>query len=151
MNRAYKVYKIEEGTVIDHIKQGRGVLVAKLLGLTEEKENIVTLGVNLNSEKHGRKDVLKVENKFLKEEEINKISLVSPTATINILKNSKVKKKKKVEIPKQIKKVMECPNHNCITNSQKVETKFKYYKEREEFECHFCERVFNLEKVRIKE
>ncbi|RUM45057.1 MAG: hypothetical protein DSY35_01285 [Desulfurobacterium sp.] len=60
----------------------------------------------------------------LKEEEVNKISLISPRATINIIRDYEVVEKRKVEIPEIVEGVLKCANPNCITNFENVTTKF---------------------------
>ncbi len=49
--------------------------------------------LNVASEKLGKKDVVKIENKVVSEEEASKIALIAPDATLNIIKNWKVVEK----------------------------------------------------------
>ena len=57
------VAAIEDGTVIDHIPADKTFLVANLLGLLE-LNTPVTIGNNYDSERIGKKGIIKVENKF---------------------------------------------------------------------------------------
>ena len=84
--KTYKVYAISDGTVIDHIPATKALKVIDILGL--ENEGILTIGVGFSSQKMGRKDVIKIERKYLKKEETDKISLIAPQATINIISSS---------------------------------------------------------------
>jgi len=121
--RELKVTAIENGTVIDHIPAQNLFQVVRILGL-ENYDDMVLYGTNLESKKYGRKGLIKVSNKFFKSEEINKIALAAPSATLIIIKDFKVVEKKQVEIPSEVVKFVKCFNPNCITNHQKIETRF---------------------------
>ncbi len=108
------VRKIREGTVIDHITAGRALKVVRLLGL-EGSGYTMAIVMNVESRKLGRKDIVKVEGLFLDAEQINKISLVAPHATLNIIRDSEVKVKRKVEPPEVVEGILSCPNPTCIT------------------------------------
>ena len=118
-----KVSAIENGTVIDHIPSNSVFQVIKILNLSEY-DNQIFLGTNLDSYKYGKKGIIKVSNRFFKADEINKIALVAPTATLIVIKNFRVVEKKKVEIPDGVEKIVLCFNPNCITNNEPVPTKF---------------------------
>ena len=140
--RAYKVYAIGNGTVIDHIPSGCALKVYEILRLNEY-DHIVTIGMNLESKKMVRKDILKIENKTLSKDELNKIAVVAPNATINIIRNQQISEKFGVEVPDVIEKIIKCPNPKCITRNQHVETKFYKMADKPiEVKCHYCERVF---------
>jgi len=117
MSKELKVKKIRNGTVIDHIPHGKSLIVLKILGITGEEDNIIALAMNVDSKKLGRKDMVKIENRELTEEEVNLIALIAPTATINIIRDYKVVKKYRVQLPKKILNILKCPNVTCITNS----------------------------------
>ena len=85
-----KVSKIKNGTVIDHIAAGTALLVLEMLGITGREGTMVTLSLNVLSKKKNKKDIVKVENRILDKIEINQISLISPRATINEIKNFNV-------------------------------------------------------------
>ena len=80
------VRRIKEGTVIDHILPGKAFNVLKTLDITGKEGNIVTVALNVPSSKKDKKDIIKVENKFLENVDTDKIALISPHATINIIK-----------------------------------------------------------------
>ena len=88
-----KVEKIQYGTVIDHIIAGKGTKVIEALDLPES-DKIVSMLMNVQSKKLGKKDIVKIEGIHLDPNEISpKISPFAPKATINLIKNSKVIKK----------------------------------------------------------
>jgi aspartate carbamoyltransferase regulatory subunit len=135
------VSAIENGTVIDHIPGQVVFQVVKILNLSEVSDQ-VTFGTNLDSRKMGKKGIIKVSNKFFRPDEINKIALVAPTATLIIIKNFKVVEKKKVEVPDSVEKIVKCFNPNCITNHEGMTTRFTVIdKEDLKLQCHYCEKI----------
>ncbi len=113
------VRRIREGTVIDHIPAGRSLEVLKILGITGKEGFRISIVMNVESKKLGRKDIVKIENRHLKPQEVNKIALVAPHATINIIKDYHVVEKKKVELPSQIIGIINCTNPTCITRQNR--------------------------------
>ena len=85
---------------------------------------MVLFGTNLESKKYGKKGIVKVSNKFFKKNEINKIALVAPSATLIVIKDCKVISKEVVKLPDTVENIVKCFNPNCITNHEKVNTKF---------------------------
>lgn len=144
MIKELKVDAIKCGTVIDHIPPGKVFKVIDLLGIGENDQ--VMIGTNLSSPKHGRKDVIKIENRYLSVEEINSVSLVARSATISIIEDFKPCKKTKIEIPDVLKGILVCPNRHCVTNSEPVVTVFDVEaKDPLSIRCRYCERVFGEE------
>jgi len=121
-----RIVKIHDGTVIDHIRAGKALEVLKILGITGKDGNIVSLAMNISSSKIGKKDIVKVENRFLKDAEVARIALVAPEATINLIKDSKVIKKTRVELPETITDIFDCPNQRCVTNKEREPIHSKY-------------------------
>ena len=95
MKKELKVGAIREGTVIDHIPTNSTFAVADILDL-KNYDNIVSIATNLPSKRTGKKGIVKVGGKFLTKDEVNKIALVAPKATVNIIKDYEVKQKIKV-------------------------------------------------------
>lgn len=135
-----QVSAIKNGTVIDHITHGQVLQVMKILNL-ETFDDQIYIGANLSSEKYTKKGIIKVTNKFFEPTEINKIALVSPTATIIEIKDYDVVSKSKVEIPDAVNNIVKCFNPKCVTNHQEVPTKFTVIdKEELKLHCHYCEK-----------
>ena len=143
------VSKIKDGTVIDHIKAGKGKKVLDFLEINENYPENVILLMNVVSKKIGRKDIVKVSNKFLKQEEVNKIALIAPNATGNVIKNYKVVNKLKLKVPKQIEGILKCPNPKCISNeNEPLTTKFLVEKQDPvTLRCYYCERLIDLKDI----
>jgi aspartate carbamoyltransferase regulatory subunit len=145
-----KVDPIKNGTVIDHIKAGKAFQVAEILNFGNTDKEIM-IGVNLPSEKMGKKDIIKIENRELSKEEAGSIALISPGATLIIINDYQVVKKFGIDIPKKIKKHIVCPNPNCITNVEQVRTKFELAGKRPiEIRCFYCEKKYNIEEVKFR-
>lgn len=142
--KTYRVFKIENGTVIDHIPGGQAVRLIILLRLLNS-DSIVTMGANMVSKKLGRKDIIKIENRELTPDEINQVYLLAPEASINIIRHGEVSKKFQVEIPQLLTTVAHCPNPKCITNHEAVKTSFTPKKTSKKifFQCHYCEKQFD--------
>lgn len=142
-DRSYRVFKIEEGTVIDHIPSPLGLLVLDILG--QVSEGIISIGLNFDSRRTGKKDLIKYEHKVIKKEETDKIALVAPQATINIIKGGTVVEKRSIDVPDAIEGFLTCMNPNCITNLEKVKTSFDVVeKEKVKVKCRYCERVWEV-------
>ena len=135
-----RVAKIREGTVIDHINAGYALEVIKILGITGREKVVATVAINVPSRHLKVKDMLKIEGRFLNPKEINKIALVAPHATINIIRDYAVVEKLEVTLPKVIESIVRCTNPMCISNSNEPATA-RFYVEREEpllLKCHYC-------------
>lgn len=140
-NKNLLVRKIENGTVIDHIERGKGFKIYKLL---DPKEETCILLTNVESKKLGRKDILKIENKELLEKDIERIALIAPNATINIIRDWMVIEKKKAILPNILIDIVNCPNSKCITRIEKnICSKFVVEKKDPlKLRCFYCERIF---------
>lgn len=137
--------------MIDHIKAGMAPTVLRILGIDEGFSNVVVVAMNVKSGKLGHKDIVKVENRILSESLLRKIAIVSPDATVNIIRDFKVAGKHTVELPKELKGIVKCPNRNCITNSEeRVESYFALEsKSPLLLRCHYCEELVEGDRVEI--
>jgi len=115
----FKVTPINNGTVIDHIEQGMALKVLKILGITGKRGSVVSVVMNVPSKMSGLKDIVKIEDREVAPEELNKIALIAPNATINFIKNSTVTRKHHVELPDILEGIVKCSNPNCISNKEK--------------------------------
>lgn len=144
-----RIDSIRNGTSIDHLSPGTALEAMKVLGIHDT--GIVTIGMHLESKKFGYKDIIKLENKELTEEEINKITLISPHATISIIKNFKVHDKFKVKLPKTIEGIVRCKNPKCITNVEPVKTKFFItHNSPIKMRCNYCERQMTKGDIELR-
>ncbi len=135
-----RVSKIEGGTVIDHIPGGQALNVLAILGIDGTEGDVVSIGMNVPSDRLGRKDVVKVEDRALSQSEVDVLSLIAPQASINIIKNFDVVEKHRVERPDRVSGVLRCSNHNCITNEgEPVDPEFEVLDDG--IRCVYCDTI----------
>lgn len=142
------VSAIENGTVIDHIPSEATFKVVEILDLSDV-DKIISVATNLSS-KLGKKGIIKIEGKNLTPRDAEKIALIAPDATMNIIENYGVIKKTKIKLPDEVINVIKCFNPNCITNN--AETKTKFYvlnKTPLKLKCHYCERIMKQEDIEL--
>ena len=147
--KTLRVSKIKDGTVIDHITCGHALDVLRILGITGREGGAVTVAINVFSKKLGVKDIVKVEGRELNTGEVDKIALLAPHATINIVRNYKVAEKQRVKLPTVLRGIVKCANPACISNS-KEPIQPTFYVEREEplrVRCHYCGYIMEKEDV----
>ena len=129
---------IQNGTVIDHISGGEALNVLKIIGITGATTESISVATNVKSSKIGRKDIVKIENRELRKEEVDRIALIAPHATISIIRNFDVYEKKGVEIPAFLIGVVRCPNPGCISRTNEpVPSKFEVLPKG--LHCLYCE------------
>jgi aspartate carbamoyltransferase regulatory subunit len=121
----------------------------KILGIAERRAGVVSISMNVPSQRLGKKDIVKVEGRELAASEVDKIALLAPRATINIIKDYKVVEKKRVKLPDTLKGIVKCDNPACISNSSEP-VQSKFYVEKEEplrLKCHYCGHVMEKSDV----
>lgn len=135
-----RVSKIKDGTVIDHITGGHALDVAKILNITGREKRVITIAINVPSKLYKTKDIVKIEGRELNPQEVHKIALLAPHATINIIRGYKVVKKQRVKLPKVIENIIRCANPACISNSNEP-VQARFYVDSDEpllLKCHYC-------------
>src|SRR5256884_4776893 len=100
------VKKIRNGTVIDHISAGHALDVVKILGIGRGEGDIVSVAMNVPSKTASKKDIVKVENRELKPGEVDKIALIAPGATINIIRDYEWADKTRVKLPDSLRGIV---------------------------------------------
>jgi aspartate carbamoyltransferase regulatory subunit len=142
MQKKLQVEAIQDGSVIDHIPAQQGVKILRFFKFTQTNEKI-TIGLNLPTHNGAGKDLIKVENTFISDDQANQLALFAPDATINQIKDFKVVKKFKVQLPDFFSGVLSCPNSNCISHNEPVKARFYVNKGTElRLKCHYCEKSF---------
>ncbi|ESS03629.1 MAG: aspartate carbamoyltransferase, regulatory subunit [uncultured archaeon A07HR67] len=139
-----RVSKIRNGTVIDHVEGGQALNVLAILGIDGSEGLGVSVGMNVPSDRLGRKDLVKVEGRELSQSEVDVLSLIAPEATINIIREFEVVEKNRVTRPDRVVGVLSCPNRNCITNADEpVDTRFEVVADG--VRCDYCATVLRSE------
>jgi len=144
------VEAIRNGTVIDHIDSDATFKVADILQVQKER-SMVLVGMNLASGRLGKKGIIKIENRELTPDEVNKIALIAPQATLNIISDFEVVHKTQVQLPDRIERIVRCFNPRCITNQQAIVTKFEVIETSPPaLRCLYCERVMRGNDIILK-
>ncbi|MCK4928832.1 MAG: aspartate carbamoyltransferase regulatory subunit [Methanosarcinales archaeon] len=137
-----RVHPIRDGTVIDHINAGQAMNVLKILGITGSSSAVISVAMNVSSQDIKSKDIVKIEDRELKDKEVDKIALISPNATINIIRDFGVAGKHRVKLPEMVESMVKCANPNCISNTNEpVTSKFEVKKDPIRLRCIYCEHV----------
>ncbi|MFW5911126.1 MAG: aspartate carbamoyltransferase regulatory subunit [Halolamina sp.] len=135
-----RVSKIRDGTVLDHLPGGSALNVLAMLGIDGSEGTGVSVAMNVPSGRLGTKDVVKVEERELSQDEVDVLSLIAPRATVNIVREYEVREKKQAERPDTVVGLLACPNSSCITNdTEPVETRFEVLDDG--VRCDYCEEI----------
>ena len=144
--QSYRVAKLRNGTVIDHLPAGSALRCLALVGIP--RDSVVTVGLNLPSHRNRRKDILKMENRALTPTEMARIALLGPKATVSFIEDFAVVEKLKLELPTVIDNVVKCPNPSCITNHDPVVPRARVESsDPVRLRCHYCERRIRSDEV----
>ena len=139
-DKQLRVSKIENGTVIDHVPGGQALNVLAIVGIDGSGGEQVSVGMNVPSDRLGRKDVVKIEDRELSPEEVDVLSLIAPRATINIVREYEVSEKLRVSRPERVVGVLSCSNANCITTEEEpVESSFEVLSDG--VRCGYCDTI----------
>ena len=111
------VSKLKEGIVIDHIRAGHGYKIFQQLGL-DRLDDVVVLMRNVDSEKMGKKDLIKIESNLDLNLEV--LGLIDPHVTINYVKNGERVNKVSLTPPQTVTGILTCKNPRCITNHERI-------------------------------
>jgi aspartate carbamoyltransferase regulatory subunit len=75
--------------------------------------------------------------------------LIAPHATINIIRDYKLVEKRKINLPDSIIGIFDCPNLNCITNSEEdIRSTIDIIdKEKILLRCKYCARTITIDEI----
>lgn len=137
----YRLVPIKNGTVLDHLPPKSALLILETLNL--DVDTPITLAINTESERLGKKDLIFIEGKLLSEKDIEKIGLIAENSTWNNIKEGKVTLKQKIPYPLTARGTIICQNPKCVTNNEPLETKFKINKQNHTAQCNYCNNELN--------
>ncbi len=112
-----RVTAIKNGTVIDHVPAGKALSVLKMLGIEGDMSNPVSLVMNVPSKKMGGKDIIKVEDRELTQNELDRLALVAPDASVAIIRAYSVAEKLEINLTDEVVNLARCTFSNCITTN----------------------------------
>ena len=144
------VRRIRQGTVIDHIDEGQGLQVLSALGIDGRNGSVVTIALNVPSAKHSKKDIIKVEGVILQDDDTNKLAVIAPKATVNIIRDYKLIEKRRVSLPDSIGRIFMCTNPDCVTNSGEVIESVMDVVDKDGcvLKCRYCGRILDINRLR---
>ncbi|MFX0169741.1 MAG: aspartate carbamoyltransferase regulatory subunit [Candidatus Hodarchaeota archaeon] len=144
-----RIQKIRAGTVIDHITAGYALAVMQILGITGREGDVISIGMNVQSKRLKKKDIIKIEGREITLEEINRIAMIAPQATINIIRDYKIHQKTRISIPDEIMGIVRCQNPSCITNNERgIKSNFKVVNRLPvTLRCDYCKRITDHENI----
>jgi len=146
------VRRIKDGTVIDHINEGKGLKVLEALDIDGRRGNVITIALNMPSGKLKKKDMIKVEGRFLEDDDTNKLAVIAPSSTVNIIKNYKLVEKRHLSLPNEIERIFRCSNPDCISNSSEHMNSIMDVIDKENLilKCRYCSRILDVNKINYK-
>ena len=150
MTEMRRVTAIRNGTVVDPIPAGHALQVIQMLRIDMTRTTPVSLVMNVPSDKLGRKDVLKVEDRELSQEELDRLALIAPTASIAIIRTHAVAEKLRVELADDLVNIASCSFSNCITKNAREPLPQRLRvisRDPLEVRCYYCGRDQDLEEL----
>ncbi|MGI5058732.1 aspartate carbamoyltransferase regulatory subunit [Treponema pectinovorum] len=133
---------IKNGLVIDHIKAGYGAQIFHWLGL--DKANFTSaLIMNVPSKKLERKDIIKVDN--IINIDYSVLGFIDPNICVNIIKDEKIVRKIRMELPERVENVIKCKNPRCITMTEHYVPKVFILADKAKaiYRCEYCDAFYS--------
>jgi len=136
-----RVTTIKRGIVIDHIRAGRGLKIFHALGLNK-RDLPVALLMNVNSDRMGMKDIIKIENET--DFDFTVLGFIDPGVTINVIEDENIVHKEHLYLPDWVEHAMTCKNPRCITTIEQEVTQRFYLADRikGEYRCEYCDDAY---------
>ena len=148
-NKDLLVAALQDGSVIDHIPCDKLFTIAKLLEL-DKSEAPVTIGNNLESQKMGKKGLIKVAGKFFTDQELSRLAVVCPDMQLTVIRDYEVVEKRDITLPDSLNDVVQCANPVCITNNEPMHTLFVVDKANAVLRCHYCGKTQKIGNIKLK-
>lgn len=141
-----QITSINEGIVIDHIRPGYGYKIFKLLKL-DEADFKVALIMNVDSNRLGRKDLIKIESQL--DIDLDVLGIFDRHLTVNRIADGKIASKDAIHLPKKINAILKCTNPRCITHTERnVDACFSLIDEANKtYACDYCEHLYDVEEI----
>ncbi len=137
------VNSIEKGIVIDHITAGLGAKILEYLDI-DLNTNTVAFIMNACSKKHGKKDIVKIQN--VTDVNLDVLGLIEPNATVNVIENGEIVKKITLQVPETVTNVIKCKNPRCVTSVEANAPHIFHLidAENREYRCEYCDEIVSM-------
>ena len=131
---------ITRGVVIDHITAGRGMEIVRLLELDKLTCTVAVIR-NARSNKSGKKDIIKIEDEI--NLNLEALGFIDPDVSVNIIEDSRITEKRKIQPPDKVVNVVKCKNPRCITTTEKeMPHIFHRVEDTSVYRCAYCEQEY---------
>lgn len=135
---------IQDGIVIDHITEGKGLLIYEMLHLKGKESISVAVLQSVRSQKYKRKDMIKIEGKAdLSSFDI--LGYLDPQITLIVIQDGTVMKKLRPEPPKRLINVIRCTNPRCITSIEAECSQIFELTANRKYRCKYCDQEFSAD------
>ncbi len=130
--------EIKDGIVLDHITAGHCMDIYRVLHL-DELDCTVAMIKNADSEKMGKKDILKIAQPI--DIDLTVLGYIDPGITVNYISDGKLVKREHLSLPDRITNVIKCKNPRCITSTeQELMHDFRLVdRDKKVYRCVYCE------------
>ena len=130
--------QIKDGIVLDHITAGKAMDIYNVLKLGE-LDCSVALIQNAESNKRGRKDIIKIGT--LLDLDLDVLGYLDPGITVNVIRDHNVAERRHLALPERVVGVIKCKNPRCITSvEQEIVHEFKLTDANKKvYRCIYCE------------
>ena len=86
-----------------------------------------------------KKDIIKIDEEI--DIDLDALGYIDESITVNIIKDGKLFKRKRLEVPERVVNILKCKNPRCITTTeQELPHIFKLTnREKKVYRCIYCE------------
>lgn len=139
---------IKNGLVIDHIKAGFGPQIFHYLGLDKARFSCALI-MNVPSKKTGKKDIIKIDS--IMDIDYSVLGFIDPNISIAVIKDEKIVRKIKMELPERVENVIKCKNPRCITITEHYVPSVFLLANREKglYRCMYCDAAFSAGSIEL--
>lgn len=99
---------------------------------------------NVKSNRMGRKDIIKIEDRI--DAELEALGFLDPNITVNVIDGGRIIRKQKLKLPEKVKNIIRCRNPRCITSVENDLPQEFILTDREHgvYRCSYCEQEAEL-------
>ena len=133
---------IRNGYVIDHIQTGKSFEIYNYLNLGDLDTSVAIIK-NAKSNKTGKKDIIKIDEKL--DINLDILGYLDPNITVNKIKDGKIVEKFHPSLPEKLVNIIKCKNPRCITSIEQELPHICELTDRENvvYRCKYCEEMVN--------
>lgn len=98
---------------------------------------------NADSEKYGKKDIIKVDGDINLDFDI--LGYIDSNITVNVVEGGRLEKKVHLDLPDTLSNVIKCKNPRCITSiEQEIPHKFRLVdRDKKVYRCIYCDAEYS--------